>query len=122
MGQTDSLWKGSVFAASVFKQRTHSSCNLECVYLKCDTVDTYDGQSVAFLGPHLRGRVVARVLANRGGLLEGLCDQTTHLGLAHVRPPLSIQQSVRAGMRICVCWAKGTLMESNVCVILESPK
>lgn len=37
-------------------------------------------------------------------------------------PPLSIQQSVCAGMCICVCWAKETLMESNVCVILESPK
>lgn len=51
-----------------------------------------------------------------------LCDQTTHLRLAYVWPPLSIQQSACVGMSICVCWAWGTLMESNVCVMLGSPK
>lgn len=98
VGQTDSLLKGSVFAASVFKQWMHSYCYLQSIYFKCETVVTYYGQSVVWLYPHLRGHVEALVLVNTGGMLKSLCDQTTHLSLAHVWPS-SVHSAV-----LCVCW------------------
>lgn len=57
----EALCDWRVAAASVLKQRMHSSHNLPSSYLKLDTVDTHYGQSATLPSPHLRGHVVAWV-------------------------------------------------------------